>query len=334
MLSLMLLVVIVVVAGWAWTLRTKLRRQTGMLAAMAYLEHRRSRVFADINSPKPLAEILETITDLTSSMLNGAPCWCEIADGVRLGHYPEDADRLHILHEEIPARSGRPLGTLFAGLDSKGLPGMHRTFVREMEILSGGAQLAMLAMETRRRNSELMHRSEVDLLTNIGNRRSLGERLDALIEEARQNGSVFGLIYIDLDEFKPINDRYGHHVGDLFLQLIAQRLKKQLRSHDLLARLGGDEFAALLPMVRNRTRVEEIVRRLEYSLKEPFSIEGNLLQGSASFGYSFYPEDGDTREGLLDAADSAMYAAKNLRKHAEGKTARRQGSATEDQGRT
>ena len=155
-----------------------------------------------------------------------------------------------------------------------------------------------------------------------------------MIEEARQNGSVFGLIYIDLDEFKPINDRYGHHVGDLFLQLIAQRLKKQLRSHDLLARLGGDEFAALLPMVRNRTRVEEIVRRLEYSLKEPFSIEGNLLQGSASFGYSFYPEDGDTREGLLAAADSAMYAAKNLRKHAEGKTARRQGSATEDQGRT
>jgi len=138
MLSLMLLVVIVVVAGWAWTLRTKLRRQTGMLAAMAYLEHRRSRVFADINSPKPLAEILETITDLTSSMLNGAPCWCEIADGVRLGHYPEDADRLHILHEEIPARSGRPLGTLFAGLDSKGLPGMHRTFVRKWRSFQEG----------------------------------------------------------------------------------------------------------------------------------------------------------------------------------------------------
>lgn len=333
MLSLMLLVVIALLAGWAWALRAKLRRQTGQLAAIAYLEHRRSRIFADINSSKPLDEILEAIADLTSYMLNGAPCWCEVTDGARLGHYPEDAARLHILHQEIPARSGRAHGTLFAGIDSQTFLGIHRTFAQEMEILSGGAQLAMLAMETRKLHSELVHRSEVDLLTNIGNRRSLGERLEALIEEAHQNASVFGLVYIDLNDFKPINDRYGHHVGDLFLQQISQRLKQQLRSNDLLARMGGDEFAVLLPMVRSRTRVEEIVLRLEHSLKEPFSIEGNLLQGSASFGYSFFPEDGATKEILLAAADSAMYAAKNLRKKAEGKTARREGTPLSDHGR-
>jgi len=101
----------------------------------------------------------------------------------------------------------------------------------------------------------------------------------------------------------------------------------------LLARLGGDEFGVLLPKVRTRTRVEEIVLRLEHSLKEPFSIEGNLLQGSASFGYSFYPEDGTTRESLLTATDSAMYAAKNFRKQAEGKTARREKPAPADHGR-
>jgi len=101
----------------------------------------------------------------------------------------------------------------------------------------------------------------------------------------------------------------------------------------LLVRMGGDEFAVLLPMVRSRTRVEEIVLRLEHSLKEPFSIEGNLLQGSASFGYSFFPEDGATKEILLAAADSAMYAAKNLRKKAEGKTARREGTPLSDHGR-
>ena len=329
----MLLGVIVGVSGWAWTLRTKLRRLTGKLAVTAHLEHRRSRIFADINGSKPLVEILETIADLTSSMLNGAPCWCEVTDGARLGNYPEDVERLHVLHEEIPARSGPAHGTIFAGLDSRAFPGIRRTFVQEMETLSGGAQLAMLAMETRKLHSELVHRSEVDLLTNIGNRRSLGERLDALIEEAHQNASVFGLVYIDLDNFKPINDRYGHHVGDLFLQQIAQRLKQQLRSNDLLARLGGDEFGVLLPKVRTRTRVEEIVLRLEHSLKEPFTIEGNLLQGSASFGYSFYPEDGTTRESLLTAADSAMYAAKNFRKQAEGKTARREKPAPADHGR-
>ena len=333
-LSLLLLLVVVGVAGWAWTLRTKLRRLTGKLAAMAYLERRRSRIFADINGSKPLAEILETITDLTSSMLDGAPCWCEVTDGARLGNCPANADRLHVLHEEIPARSGQPLGILFAGFDSKAFPGVQRTFVQEMEVLFGGAQLAMLAMETRRLHSELLHRSQVDLLTNIGNRLSLRERMDSLIEEARQNASVFGLIYVDLDKFKPINDRYGHHTGDLFLQQTAKRLKQQLRSHDLLARLGGDEFAVLLPMVRSRTRVEEIVLRLEHCFKEPFSIEGKLLEGSASFGYAIYPEDGATRESLLTAADSAMYAAKNFKKQAEAKTARREGSAPSAQDRT
>jgi diguanylate cyclase (GGDEF)-like protein len=333
MLSLILAAMTIGVGVWGWTLKTKVRRQSDELASLAYLEHRRSRIFADINSSKPLAEILETITEMTSFMLNGAPCWCDVTDGARLGNYPPNADRLHVLKEEIPARSGPPLGALCAGMNSRSFPGIHRTFSRETEVLSRGAELAMLAMETRRLHSELLRRSEVDLLTNVHNRRSLGERLDALIEEARQNASIFGLIYIDLDKFKPINDRYGHHVGDLFLQQVAERLKRQLRSADLLARLGGDEFAVLLPMVRYRTKVEEIALRLELCFKEPFIVEGKPLQGSASFGYSIYPEDGTTKESLLTAADSAMYAAKNFRKRAAGETPGREGSAPVGQSR-
>ena len=311
----------IAVSAWVWILKRKIRRQTGELATMAYLEQRRGRILADINSSKPLVEIIETITQMISYMLSGAPCWCDVVDGARLGEYPPDADKLQVLSEEIPARSGPPLGTLFAGLDSGSLPGIRRSLDHEKEVLSGGAKLAMLAMETRRLYSDLLRRSEVDLLTNVHNRRSLGERMDALIEEACQNASVFGLIYIDLDKFKPINDRYGHHVGDLFLQEVAERMKKQLRSHDLLARLGGDEFAVLLPMVRNRTRIEEIALRLEHCFKEPFLIEGNTLHGSASFGYSIYPEDGATKESLLSAADAAMYAAKNFRKQAASRSA-------------
>jgi diguanylate cyclase (GGDEF)-like protein len=98
--------------------------------------------------------------------------------------------------------------------------------------------------------------------------------------------------------------------------------------------MGGDEFAVLLPMVRTRTRIEEIVLRLEHSFKEPFSIEGKLLEGSASFGYSIYPEDGATKESLLAAADAAMYAAKNFRKQAAGKEAGREGSEPADENRT
>ena len=117
----------------------------------------------------------------------------------------------------------------------------------ESEALSMAAGLATLAIETRRLYSDLRRRSEFDLLTDIHNRFSLEKLLDAQIEEARENAGIFGLIYIDLDEFKPINDLYGHHVGDLYLQEVAQRMKQQLRAADMLARLGGDEFAALVP---------------------------------------------------------------------------------------
>jgi diguanylate cyclase (GGDEF)-like protein len=316
---------------WGFILQTKLRHKTGKLATLAYLEQRRSRILADINSSKPLVEIIETITEMVSFMLDGAPCWCDIRDGARLGNCPPDEDRLQILQEEIPARSGPPLGTLFVGFDSSGIPGVRRTFAAEGEALSGAAKLAMLAMETRRLYSDLLRRSEVDMLTNVHNRRSMGERIDALIEEARQNASVFGLIYIDLDKFKPINDRYGHHVGDIFLQEVASRMKQQLRSHDLLARLGGDEFAVLLPMVRNRTRIEEIALRLEHCFQEPFSIDGNLIQGAASFGYSIYPEDGTTKDSLLSAADAAMYVAKNIKKQFSGRFPERGGPAPADQ---
>jgi diguanylate cyclase (GGDEF)-like protein len=119
------------------------------------------------------------------------------------------------------------------------------------------------------------------------------------------------LIYIDLDKFKQVNDLYGHQFGDLYLQEVSLRMKRQLRNVDMLARLGGDEFAVLLPQVGNRATVEEIAQRLEYSFDEPFAIEGQFLHGTASIGIALYPEDGATKDDLLSAADGAMYVTKN-----------------------
>ena len=124
---------------------------------------------------------------------------------------------------------------------------------------------------------------------------------------------MFGLIYIDLDEFKQVNDIYGHRVGDLYLQEACARMKQQLRSGDLLARLGGDEFAALVPQARNRAGVDEIAQRLERCFNEPFHLGGHTLNGSASIGVALYPEDGNNKDSLLSAADAAMYVAKNTR---------------------
>jgi diguanylate cyclase (GGDEF)-like protein len=140
------------------------------------------------------------------------------------------------------------------------------------------------------------------------------KQLDALIDEARRTAGTFGIIYIDLDDFKQVNDRYGHHVGDIYLQQAASRMKLQLRPADILARLGGDEFAVLVPDVRSRADVKEIALRLDLCFEEPFTAHRHVLQGSASMGIALYPEDANTCDGLLTAADSAMYAKKHGRK--------------------
>jgi diguanylate cyclase (GGDEF)-like protein len=299
----LLLAVVFAVGARGWFVERAVRRQT---AALAYIERRRSRILEDINGSRPLAEIIEQITELVSFKLNGALCWCQIADGAQLGNCPVKLDAFRVVQELIPARSGPPLGTFFAAFDPRIKP---RPI--EAEALAMAHGLAALAIETRRLYSDLRHRSEFDLLTDTHNRFSLEKLLDAQIEEARLNAGIFGLIYIDLDEFKQVNDIFGHHVGDRYLQEVAFRMKRQLRSHDQLARLGGDEFAALVPMVRTHAEVEEIAQRLERCFDDPIVIEGYTVQGSSSLGIAIYPEDGNTRDSLLKTADLAMYTSKN-----------------------
>ena len=324
-----LLVVVFAIGAKGWTLERKVRRQTAALAArieaeaaldhrLAQIEQRRSRILEDLNGSRPLAEILEAIVDLISFRLGGVPCWCNVTDGARLGSHPPDSQSRRVVSEPIPSRSGTPLGTLFAACDPATAPS-----TLEAEALSLGAGLATLAIETRRLYSDLLQRSEFDLLTDIHNRFSLDKRLDAQIEVARLDAGIFGLIYIDLDEFKQVNDIYGHQVGDLYLQEVAVRMKRQLRGGDLLARLGGDEFAALICAIPSRAGVEEIAHRLERCFDEPFSVEGYVLHGSASVGIALYPEDGATRDSLLSAADAAMYVAKHTR-HSHPASADRQ----------
>jgi diguanylate cyclase (GGDEF)-like protein len=314
-----LLLGILAIGSWGWTMKRKVSLQTAEMAArieaeahmerrMAQLELKRSRILEDISGSRPLAEIVEQITQMVSFRLNGAPSWCEIAGGARLGHHPADANGMRIARMEIRGRSGAELGVLFTGLDpqTQQTPG-------EWEALSVGTKLAALAIETRRLYSDLLHRSQFDQLTDIHNRFSLDSQLESLIEGARERGGIFGLIYIDLDDFKQVNDLYGHRTGDLYLQEVAERMKRQLRSGDVLARLGGDEFAALMPLVGSRADAEEIAGRLEHSFDEPFAVEGYVLSGSASVGVALYPEDGSTKDGLLSAADAAMYVAKHTR---------------------
>ena len=301
----LLLCVVIAIGVRGWAVERRVRHKT---AALAYLERRRSRILEAINGSKPLAEIIEQITEVVSYRLQGAPCWCEIRDGARFGNVPPNLTSLRVVQKEILSRVGPPLGTFYTCCDA-----LTKPCAEPAEALTMGAGLAALAIETRRLYADLLRRSEFDLLTDIQNRFSMEKHLDELIDRARETAGIFGLIYIDLDGFKQVNDRYGHQVGDLYLQQAAARMKHQLRPGDILARLGGDEFAVLVPTVRSRSDVQEIALRLERCFDAPFAAQGFVIEGSASVGIALYPEDASTRDALLRISDAAMYTAKHSR---------------------
>jgi diguanylate cyclase (GGDEF)-like protein len=299
-----ILVLVVVAIGLrGWVVERRMRRQ---IAAVAYTERRRGKILEDINGTRPLAEILGEITELVSYKLGGSPCWCKLAEGQTLGNSPASTEGMRVQSVEISAHTGQALGTLCALFDARA---NQRT--DELETLSMAGSLSVLAIETRRLYSDLLRRSEFDTLTNVRNRFSLEKQIDREIERAEMTAGTFGLVYIDLDHFKSINDKYGHKTGDIYLQEVSVRMKKQLRGVDTLARIGGDEFVALVPDARCAADVEEIAHRIERCFEEAFCIEGNTIAGSTSTGFALYPGDGTIKDALLHAADAKMYAAKN-----------------------
>ena len=299
---------------WAVFLQAQVRRQAEQIREtmegeaarerrVAYVEKERGSVLEAINSKQQLAEVLEMILHLISRQLGDRVCWCELPNGTRVGPATTADDSLLVVRRDIFSSAGERMGSLvLAGAD---VYDGHAGEVMEM-----GASLAALAIDNRRLYETLVYRSQYDQLTNAGNRFLLENRLDEVIAYASRNQSRFALIYIDLNQFKQVNDRYGHRVGDVYLQQVAQRFSENLRGMDTLARVGGDEFIALVPTARSRAEVEEIGNRLLRCFDRPFSIESHVIQGTASIGIAIYPENGTTIEELKRFADAAMYAQK------------------------
>jgi len=152
--------------------------------------------------------------------------------------------------------------------------------------------------------------SQHDALTGLPNRTLLFDRLQQAIALARRHQSAFAVLFLDLDNFKRINDSHGHRVGDLFLKEIAQRISQDLRAIDTVARQGGDEFIILLNELAHPEDAGSIAREICERLAAPVEVQGLLLQASGSIGIAVYPKDGDSAEILLRNADIAMYYAK------------------------
>jgi diguanylate cyclase (GGDEF)-like protein len=150
-----------------------------------------------------------------------------------------------------------------------------------------------------------------DALTQLPNRVLFAERLQQAMAQARRQDYRLAVVYIDLDEFKPVNDAFGHQAGDELLVDVATRMRAELREEDTLARLGGDEFAALVVNVGDTAALEALLDRLLQAIAKPTWVASHSVRVSASMGYTYYPQpdelDGDQ---LLRQADQAMYRAK------------------------
>lgn len=169
-----------------------------------------------------------------------------------------------------------------------------------------------MTRELRESEARLRHLAEHDPLTELPNRALLATRLrDAIAVAARENGKA-GLMFVDLDRFKNINDAYGHGIGDQLLVAAASRMRECLRESDTLARLGGDEFVVLLPHIADHRDAELVGSRIRAAIAEPFAIAGHTLRISASIGIGVFPHNGSDEVSLMKSADDAMYRAKDI----------------------
>jgi diguanylate cyclase (GGDEF)-like protein/PAS domain S-box-containing protein len=174
-----------------------------------------------------------------------------------------------------------------------------------------GAVVVLRDIAERKQNEErLRYLAHHDPLTDLPNRLLFADRLGQMIARAQRYKQIVGVMHVDLDRFKEINDTFGHETGDLVLKTAARRLARSVRRSDTVSRIGGDEFAVILADVKRPEDMEVVERRILESFREPVPVGARTLQVGLSIGVTLYPQDGEDPDTLLRGADAAMYAAK------------------------
>lgn len=183
--------------------------------------------------------------------------------------------------------------------------------VIELEMIDLLAAQMSLAVERKLAYSQLRHLALHDELTTLPNRRACMEMLGWALSRAKRNHTEFGLMFLDLDDFKQVNDSFGHHIGDLLLIEVSKAFKQSIREHDYLARLAGDEFLLIVTDLSESSTLTTLAERLIASVANPFILENHAVKVSVSIGIATYPQAGDSVEDMLKKADSALYKVKN-----------------------
>lgn len=209
---------------------------------------------------------------------------------------------------EAEFRAVRPDGVLL-WLEGKGYP-------VQVSLLSSLVAFSVRDITRRKQQEEqLMRLAYYDALTGLPNRRLFHDRLMQSLHTAKRYHRMLALLYLDLDDFKRINDTYGHGIGDELLTIAASRLTHSIREPDTVCRMGGDEFVVLLQHFEDSRDVGKIARRIADALLQPFDLKGQKIRITTSIGAAVYPEDGQDGELLLQNADAAMYTSKQAGKN-------------------
>ncbi len=194
-------------------------------------------------------------------------------------------------------KDGNIIGTVGAGRDITTLKNMQLSLEESLKKLE-------------EQQKQLEYQANYDTLTSLPNRVLLMDRLSQVLHSAKRNKHLVAVLFVDLDNFKEINDSLGHYIGDQVLVEVSKRMRSQLRESDTISRLGGDEFCIIINALHKSSEILPLIHHLLESFKEPFKIDNNILHTSISIGITFYPNDGKSVEELLKNADTAMYKAK------------------------
>lgn len=229
-------------------------------------------------------------------------------DGLHANEYMEVAGRTWTLSlrslPEFELRYGRDVASLIA---ATGIGLSFSLALLAWFMMNGRERALRLAAGM---TEELRHMAQHDPLTGLPNRALFSDRLGNELARAKRNSGHFGLIFVDLDHFKPINDNFGHAAGDLLLRQVAQRMKETVRASDTVGRIGGDEFVVLMPMLADAEAARLLAEKLRHAIAQPFMLDGREHAVSCSLGVALYPDDGTDEITLAKRADEAMYQAK------------------------
>ncbi|MCW8998353.1 MAG: EAL domain-containing protein, partial [Kangiellaceae bacterium] len=212
--------------------------------------------------------------------------------------------------EPIKNSQGEVLGAFGMYYNHPALPNDE-----ELEDLRAAARLAGIVMERDQAQRTIKALAYTDELTGLSSRASFCMHVDEMISQSKRHGERFGLMYVDLDNFKSVNDSLGHDVGDQLLKVVANRLKETCRDIDLVARLGGDEFCVLIKEVSDDYDAAYVAQRCLESIHKPLELSARKIIPECSIGIAYFPDDGEDLSRLLKAADISLYDAKHKGKN-------------------